>query len=513
MRLVPVTTGDRVVNARGDAGHTLAPGEQLLTAGGAVETFDDAALVMEQQVVDFVIKPRTWSDGKPVTADDSVYSFELAADPATPGDKWVIDRTASYLATGTMRTRWTGLPGFRDANFTTNFWPPAPRHIWRDLSAVDLLSAPASARMPIGDGPFQLVSWEPGAQMRLERNPFYFRASEGFPRLDAVLFRFEPDVNARLSGLLDGTCDIVPRDGLTSDLLPFFAEAAADGLLRPVVRAGPQRRTLLLSAGDGTTGPGQAGPFADAGLRRATALCLDRAGLVARVAHGRSAVSSSYVPAEHPLFAADVARWPYDPLAANRMLDELGYADSDGDGLRDQPATGLPLQLTLLAQRDPITRDVAEQIAHDLRACGLSLTLDLRDDFDPDALDGRPFDLALTSKPAPLIPDCERYASWQTGAGRREDPPPGLAYTGTASPNLGGWSDPAFDTACAAALRALPGTTAAQDGHEEAQRLFAATLAAIPFYPGANHHCRPAGRAPSHQRSVGLHRPVEPVRH
>jgi len=61
------------------------------------------------------------SDSTPLTASDSVYSYLLAADPDTPTDKFVTDRTGSYLATSDTSTVWTGLPGYLDATYYINF--------------------------------------------------------------------------------------------------------------------------------------------------------------------------------------------------------------------------------------------------------------------------------------------------------------------------------------------------------------------------------------------------------
>ena len=110
-RVVPVDEGDNVVDVNGDV-IELEMGSRVVDADGEVSTYDGTTLLMNQMVVDFKMKQRAWSDGQPVTAADSVYSFHLAARPDTPGDKFLVDRTASYQATGNLQVRWTGLPGF-----------------------------------------------------------------------------------------------------------------------------------------------------------------------------------------------------------------------------------------------------------------------------------------------------------------------------------------------------------------------------------------------------------------
>jgi peptide/nickel transport system substrate-binding protein len=78
--------------------------------------------------VQFRFKPMTWADGTPVTAADSVYSFQLDADPITPGSKFKIERTESYTAVDDLTVRWVGIPGYLDPDYFTNVWQPLPRH-------------------------------------------------------------------------------------------------------------------------------------------------------------------------------------------------------------------------------------------------------------------------------------------------------------------------------------------------------------------------------------------------
>ena len=88
-RVIQVDAGDKVIDAEGDV-VTLEPGVVVISADGATVPFDGTTLFMQQLIVDFRLKQRFWADGKPVTATDSVYSFQLAANPENPGDKSLI---------------------------------------------------------------------------------------------------------------------------------------------------------------------------------------------------------------------------------------------------------------------------------------------------------------------------------------------------------------------------------------------------------------------------------------
>lgn len=182
---VQVGAGD-IVRRADDTVGPLAVGDAVVDAGGATVAFTGAPVSVGQMVVDFTMKPTVWSDGRPVSAADSVYSFNVASQPETTAPKYTIERTAAYEATGELSVRWTGLPGFTDSTYFLNFWQPLPEHLWGQFSAAELMQADESNRLPVGDGPFRILQWTPGESIRLTRNEHYYRADEGLPYLDRV---------------------------------------------------------------------------------------------------------------------------------------------------------------------------------------------------------------------------------------------------------------------------------------------------------------------------------------
>jgi peptide/nickel transport system substrate-binding protein len=145
-----------------------------------------------------------------LTAQDSVFSFNLDAHPDTPTLKDQIHRTAAYEALDDQTVRWTGIPGFLDPEFAGNFWSPLPEHLLGDIAPKDLPQAEASSRTPIGWGPYQLERWDAGQSMEFGRNPNYHRKAEGLPAFDHLLVRFlaERDAGA-LQQVLTGECDVL----------------------------------------------------------------------------------------------------------------------------------------------------------------------------------------------------------------------------------------------------------------------------------------------------------------
>ena len=169
LNAVEVNEGDVVLKV-GDVVGPLAVGDIIQNTDGEQVTFDGTPVMMDQLVVDFTMKPLVWQDGTPVTAADSIYSFNLVLDPDTPYTKYAAERTASNEATGDLTTRWTGLPGFRDSTYFTNFWYPMPEYLWGDFTAAELLEAEESSRMPASNGAFKIEEWIAGDSIRLTRN-------------------------------------------------------------------------------------------------------------------------------------------------------------------------------------------------------------------------------------------------------------------------------------------------------------------------------------------------------
>jgi peptide/nickel transport system substrate-binding protein len=490
-RVVPVDAGDKVVDADGNV-VSMEPGTNVITAEGELVTYNGSTLLMQQLVADFLMKQRYWADGQPVTAADSVYSFRLAAHPDTPGDKFKIARTASYEATGNLSIRWAGLPGFRDDSYQTNFQHPLPQHAWKDISEAELVAAEPSSRLPLGDGPYRIVEWLPGEIIRLEPNPFYYRTQEDLPRLDSVTFLFIPNTNQRISQLLAGRCQIITHDELDQELIPFFLEAQNAQLLKTSIRPGRMRWQISFGVnswseyGDGIGRPDW---FEDARVRQAVAMCINRQQIVDTILSGHSVVPHSYVPSLHPSFVENVSQWPYDQTAANVLLDEVGYLNTDGDRIREDPITGTDFRVSLITSVDRTERQIAQMLKEYLLECGIDLLIEplpeqLRfADGEENRISGRRFDLALTTAPANHIPACDQFASWEiSGPDAKQNLLTGELFTGWDGKNHSGWSDPTYDTACTSALDAMTGTADYSLFHEQAQVIFSENLPVLPLF-------------------------------
>lgn len=482
--------GDTVLDVNGNV-VKLKKGVQVVTSDGETVVFDGTPVTMEQMVVDFTMKPTVWSDGRPVTAEDSVYGYKLYAHPATPGDKSTIERTASYEATGPLRIRWTGVPGFLDRHYFLNFWHPEPRHVLEGSTGAELLVAEDGRRLPVGNGPFQIVEWIPGDSIRLVRNKNYYRAGEGLPYLDSVTFRFIPDSDQLVVQLLSGQCDIGTQDGVSVDQSQFLIEAGQNGLLVPYFQTGTIFEHIAFGIDPyGSYANRRPDWFEDVRVRQAMVMCTNRQRMVDEILFGRSQVIHTYIPPSHPLYAQDARQWPSDVAQANQLLDEAGYSERDEAGFRLHPVSGDRFSVTLgTGAGNEMRQQVIQMFKEDMVACGIEVTLYslpteqwfAQEDEGP--LFGRRFDLGELGWLAEFDPACYLFASWEIpGPVDEINPKSDLAYGGWDGVNETGWVNEAFDEACRTAISSLPGTPQYEESHKEAQRIFAENVPVIPLF-------------------------------
>ncbi|MCB8985952.1 MAG: hypothetical protein H6659_19140 [Ardenticatenaceae bacterium] len=481
LETVEVDENDTVLDARGVV-QRFSKGVTVRNAAGELVTFAEEPVQMTQMVVDFTLQPLIWSDGQPVTADDSVFSFEIAADPVTPGSKTKIEHTAVYTATGEHTVQWVGLPGFIDPTYVTNVWTPLPRHVYGSYSATDLLALPEAMQAPLSSGPFVVADWTPGESIRLERNPNYYRAAEGLPHLDAVEFKLNTELSDEL--LAAGECQIITQDVFAPEAVTAVIDAEAAGQVQAHIVNSPFFEQIAFGIEPieeyATTRPNW---FGDARVRQAITVCIDRQRMVDELLNGRGEVMNAYVPTEHPLYPNDLAEWPYNPAVGNDQLDRLGYVDTDGDGIREEPETAVPFRFRLSTDAaSPLRARLVEMVQEDLAQCGLDVELDFRQpaewygDGPLGSLFGRRFDMGALAWRTAAQPPCGLYLS-DNITGPRED-----GFGGWNNINPTGWRNDDYDAACRAASQSLPGTDAYVNNHQEALRIFSRELPGIPLF-------------------------------
>lgn len=477
---------------------TLHKGVRYLPSGcsspDCVQTYDGKTPVTVDQLhARFSLLPGLlWSDGKPLTAADSVFSYSLAASPLLPTSKGIIQRTASYTAVDDLTVEWVGLPGYRDAAFANRFWLPLPQHLLGAKDPATLLTDPQAYQRPVGWGPYVISEWIPGDHITAVRNPAYFRAAEDLPATDILTFRFTgTDAQSNIQALLSGECDLLDvSTGLESQVASMDA-AAKEGQIQLMALPSPFIEMLSLNTKPASHDNGyqynqgdQPAIFADGRVRQAVQLCMDTSGMNDGLLGGFSQTPASFLPADDPNANSAVDKALYDPAAGIALLESAGWKDHDQDPATPRiaySAVGVPpgtlLQVDLATTNTGLRMAAGEKIALDLQACGFDVQqvyMPASQLFSPGpdgVIFGRTFDMALFYWGG-VTSACQLYETGQIPT----------ASTDWIGANVTGYSSSAFDTACDASRLSLPGQPGYSDGLNTAQAIFSADLPAIPVY-------------------------------
>jgi peptide/nickel transport system substrate-binding protein len=500
---MPVKAGDLVVNTEGNL-VALAKGVAVFPSGCSSETcsvtWDGSSdLSMDRFIANFRLKPEIlWSDGVSLKASDSVFSFKIASDPDTPVIKQAMDLTEAYEVVDDQTIRWVSKPGLLPRDFANYFWSPLPEHILGSLTAAELLSAPETNKSPVGWGPYILDEWTAGDHIRLVKNPNYFRASEGLPKFDVLVYRFLGDIaDNNVAAQLTGECDIVDQTTRLEEQTELIRQSELSGKMRVYSGLGPEWEHLAVgikpaSYDDGIqpTKGDRPDYFSDSRTRQALTYCLDRQQAVVDTYNNLTEVANSYLPPNHPLYMKNLPDYAYDTAQGSKLLDEVGWKDLDQDPATPRTALGVvnvpdgtPFSVSYITTDSSQHQRAAEAFQKSLAECGIKIkisttTVDKLYAQGPEGvLFGRNFDLAQFAWAVGEIPPCFIYLS-------SEIPSAANNWLGEkfGGGNITGYSNPEFDAVCRQSLLTGLDEQTASDAARKVMEILATDLPDIPLF-------------------------------
>ena len=438
----------------------------LDAAGNITTTVTDLITQVDQLVVTFRWNPRLrWSDGTPLTAADSVFAYELAK--AAPPNDQARDRLAqivSYEQVDEHTTRAILQPDLVGSTYFMTYWTPLPRHVLKGIAPDQVRSSPF-ARAPIGYGPYAIAERSPGA-IRMVRNPYYFGSP---PAATHLTIAFLSSVDMLRAGVLNGSLDAAATDRTPIDQFAFLEQDKAAGLARVIYLPSPIWTHIDFNL--------DVPLLQDIRLRRAIAYGTNRQAMVDALFDGRAPVLESWILPGQPEAAPldQITRYPYNPDEARRLLDEAGYADTDGDGIRASP-DGVTLTLQLVTTKNMLFQETARRFQQDMRAIGIAIDLQFlpaEQLFDPGGpLFQRQFELALFAWIAG--PDPGGLALWSCNA----VPSPENGWSGD---NFAGWCFRDANQAILAAVTSLD-PAARKAAYLRHQQLWTQEVPVLPLY-------------------------------
>ncbi len=286
-----------------------------------------------------------WHDGQRVTSRDVAYTVQKVRDPATMARAW-----ASAFANVASIETPDDLTVI--AHYATTYadalepWrvPLVPEHV---ASKDQSFLRGAFAQHPIGCGPFQFVSHDPGQSLVLAAFDRYWA---GRPAMDRVIFKIFSAERTGYEALLLGQLDML---AVTPDLW-------RDSLTNPAAARLSRFVYFRLTSWKVDWNQDDSTPlFHDKRVRRAMVLALDRVRFAASVAAGLARAAVSSYPPESPWADRSIVALAFDPAQSARLLDEAGWRVPASGRLREKD--GVRFEFTILFPAGP--QELADRIA------------------------------------------------------------------------------------------------------------------------------------------------------
>jgi peptide/nickel transport system substrate-binding protein len=333
-----------------DGSYSLSLAESVdVSEDGKVWTFD-----IREGVV--------FSDGRPLTAGDVAFSFNLYSNAEEfvfmPGYTTYFESVEATPENEVVITLTEAIPNMESQLYALYV---LPRHIWENIEDPTTLDLPIS--QSVGSGPFKLVEYVPGQFIRLESRRGHYLYS---PKIGGVEFRIYTDISSMIQDFSNKQLDVIAS-------LPVDAVSALEGMSGIQVVAGPpvapSVSDIIFNQVDPENCPVDAGGLCtghpalrDRNVRLAMAHAIDKQTLIDEVMLGLADPGLTLIPKGlGSFFNSSIRDYDYDVGRANRILDEAGYTDTDGDGVREMPDGSRDLTFRLEWPDDILyARDEAE---------------------------------------------------------------------------------------------------------------------------------------------------------
>lgn len=300
-----------------------------------------------------------WHDGTPTTAEDVAFTYRRVTDPTVgfPNRQyWTYYEGVEVLDARTVRFR---IRPHADVLDPWRALAIMPKHLLEDVPPEELANHPFGRRCPVGNGPFRFEDHRDGQQWTFAANPAFPEALGGRPFLDRLVMRVVAEQSSLLTELLTGGIDVY----LEANPEQTGRIAAADNLSVQGFE-GRSYSYIAWNLKDER--------FTDQRVREAFAHAIDRQGMVDALLEGHGVVAYSSVPPYHWAYDPPADLFPYDPARASRLLDEAGWVDRDGDGVREKNGTRLAFTL-ITNQGSQVKADALQVVQAQLRTVGVEV--------------------------------------------------------------------------------------------------------------------------------------------
>jgi peptide/nickel transport system substrate-binding protein len=312
-----------------------------------------------------------WSDGEPLTAEDIAFTVNRSRD-----EEWLNhSATVQNLTAKAIDDRTVEITSsVPDPKLPTMDVYILPEHIWGKLDEQAIQKY--NALDGVGSGPFTLTEFKRGQFWRLAANPNYWA---GQPEVDEVIFRLFNNADAMVAALEQGEIDAahdIPNQafaGLESSDGIVAVQGQQGGFDEIAVNGGRPEGQRVEGIGNGHPA------LEDIRFREAIAHSIDKETIIDRVLVGLGAPATTMSPSANPAWIPEIPvsdQLGFDLEQAKQILDDAGYADTNGNGIREMPGGGDDINLVYAVRTESqVAAPVAEFVSGWLKEVGIGTTL------------------------------------------------------------------------------------------------------------------------------------------
>ena len=313
-----------------------------------------------------------WSDGTPFTAEDVAYTINRSRDEGwlnyesvvTNLDAEVIDDRTVEITSKVSDPKLPAIGVYI-----------VPKHVYEKFDEQQVTKQDGTDG--VGTGPFTLVEAKRGQFWRMAANPSYWRWDGEDPPYDEVVFRLFNNADAMVAAIEKGEIDAaqyVPAEaferlGGTDGIVTVFGEQG--GFSEISVNGGRPADQRVDGIGNGHPA------LSDIEFRKAIAHAIDKQTIIDKVLVGLGSPATVMSPSASPEWRPEIPeeeQFTFDLDRANQILDDAGYEDANGNGIREHD--GNDINLTYLVRTESQTAGPnAEFVSGWLKEIGIATTL------------------------------------------------------------------------------------------------------------------------------------------
>jgi len=298
-----------------------------------------------------------WHDGAPFTADGVLFTVGVMSDP----DFLALDSSGLF-------DLWSSVTAEKLDDYTVQFVLSEPFAPFLDYTTMGILPAHLLSKIearllpkaqfnsqPIGTGPFKVESVT-AKRVALTANHAYYGDK---PIMESLVFRFYPDTESLFAAYAKGEINAI------SQVVPSLVSRVGAEHSLNLYSARLSKYTMILFNLTDEELPF----FQQAEVRRALLWGLDREAIVNRVLGGQGVVAHSPLIPDTWAYNSNVFTYDHDLPKAKELLDQAGWTDLDGDGIREKD--GRRLEFSLTTSGDPTWSRVVQELTRQWEELGV----------------------------------------------------------------------------------------------------------------------------------------------